>query len=81
MHARLEQKLRRELYGGSDRANKDGIQLFVTEESFNWLVNRTLPWAETNSSKSQAEKLKSMAARWWKLFGNDYKKTHPELIK
>lgn len=74
--ARLEQQLRRELYGGSVRANEDGVQMYVAEGFFERVVDGTLPWIKRSRKSAKDERFKDLAAQWQKQFGEAYRKKH-----
>ena len=74
--SRLEQQLRRELYGGSVRANEDGVQMYVAEGFFERVVDGTLPWIKRSRKSAKDERLKELAAQWQNQFGEAYRKKH-----
>lgn len=76
--SRLEQQLRRELYGGSVRANEDGVQMYVAEGFFERVVDDTLPWIKRRRKSSRDERFKELAAQWQRQFGEAYRKKHAD---
>lgn len=76
--SRLEQQLRRELYGGSARANEDGVQMYVAEEFFGRVVDATLPWIKRSRKSAKDERFKDLAAQWQSQFGEAYRKKHAD---
>lgn len=76
--ARLEQRLRRELYGGSVRANEDGVQMYVAEGFFERVVDGTLPWIKRSRKSARDERFKDLATQWQNQFGEAYREKHAD---